>query len=138
MKILPGVPELLRALKEKGVTLGLITGNVESVAKRKLEDAGLWQYFSAGGGFGSDPHDTRADLIEVAIAKAGFTGARASVYVVGDTPRNIFAAQEAGIKHTVGVANGFRKIQELIEAGAEVALEDFKDTKGTLFKLNIT
>lgn len=138
MKLLPGVTELLKALKEKGVTLGLITGNIESIAKRKLEDVNIWQYFSAGGGFGSDPHASRADLIDVAIAKAGFINDRESVYVVGDTPRDIFAAQQAGIKHTVGVANGFRRVQELINAGAETALEDFKDTKRALLELDVT
>jgi phosphoglycolate phosphatase len=138
MKLLPGVTNLLIALKDKGVTLGLITGNVESVARRKLEDVDIWQYFPAGGGFGSDPHATRSDLIDIAIGKAGFGDARNGVYVIGDTPRDIIAAREAGIKHTVGVANGFRSTQELIDAGAETVFEDFTDAKKVLLKLNIT
>jgi phosphoglycolate phosphatase len=137
MKLLPGVSELLNSLREKGVTLGLVTGNVQSVAKRKLEDVGIWQYFSAGGGFGNDPHAKRTDLIDVAIDKTGFANARNSVYIIGDTPRDISAAQEAGIRHSIGVANGFRKTQELIDAGAEIVLEDFKDTEKVLLKLNV-
>jgi len=137
MKLLPGVSELLEALTQKGVALGLVTGNVESVAKRKLEDVAIWQYFSAGGGFGDDPHTKRTDLIDVAIGKAGFNNARDNVYVVGDTPRDIAAAQEAGIRHTVGVANGFRKTQELAAAGADIVFEDFKNTEAVLARLGL-
>jgi phosphoglycolate phosphatase len=136
VKLLPGVGELLEALEKRGINLGLITGNIESVAKTKLGDVGIWHYFSVGG-FGNDPHATRADLVTVAIYKAGFTKAINDVHVIGDTPRDIAAAQDAGIKHTVGVANGYKSVQELIDAGAEVALEDFRDTGATLAKLGL-
>ena len=136
IEVLPGVRELLDTLKSKGVNLGLITGNLETVAKRKLTAVGLWQYFSLGG-FASDPHVTRADLINIAIDKAGFNGAKNSVYVVGDTPRDIFAAKDAKILNSVGVANGYRPVQELIDAGAKIVLKDFKNTSLVVRKLGL-
>lgn len=137
IKVLPGVRELLYELRNRDVDLGLVTGNLESVAKRKLEDVELYSYFSVGG-FGSDPHSTRAELIQIAIRKAGFKKSIDKVYVVGDTPRDIVAAQEAGITHSVGVANGYRGLEELVEAGAEVVLENFLNTDEVISKLKLS
>lgn len=131
MQLLPGVAELLKALSETGDVLGLITGNLESIAKRKLEALGVWHYFSTGG-FGSDAHITRADLVKIAINRAGFNDRYEAVYVIGDTPKDIQAAHEAGVNHSIGVANGFRSTKELEDSGAEVVFEDFSDTKKVL------
>jgi len=133
---LPGVSDLLEALEKRGATLGLITGNLKSVSEVKLGDVDIWHYFTVGG-FGNDPHVTRGDLVKVAVDKAGFSESLDDVCVVGDTPRDIAAAQEAGIKHTVGVSNGYKDIQELIDAGAEVVLEDFRNTAFVLSKLSL-
>ena len=134
--ILPGVRELLDALEKTGIMLGLITGNLESIAERKLSAVGIWQYFTVGG-YGSDPHTTRADLVRVAILRAGYDNQLENVYVIGDTARDIQAAHDAGITNSVGVANGFRDIQELIDAHASVVLENFKDTQLVLDTLRI-
>src|SRR5438093_12509154 len=57
VRALPGVRALLDALRrERGVTLALLTGNIEPGARLKLADPGLNGYF-AFGAFGSDsPH----------------------------------------------------------------------------------
>src|SRR5674476_981928 len=49
VRLFPGVVKLLKALSHKDVELGLITGNVVEVAKRKLEVAGIYSYFLVGG-----------------------------------------------------------------------------------------
>lgn len=136
VQLLPGVAELLKALAESGSALGLITGNLEPIAKRKLEALGVWHFFSTGG-FGSDAHMTRADLVKVAIDRAGFNNNYESVYVIGDTSKDIQAAHEAGVKHSVGVANGFRSTEELEGAGAELVLEDFTDREAVLRGLGV-
>jgi len=136
IKLLPGVKQLLIALRQHGIALGLITGNLQPVARRKLEALGVWPYFSVGG-FGDDPHTVRADLVRLAIKRAGFEDRKEDVYVIGDTPRDIEAAHQAGVHNSVGVANGYRDIQELKGAGAKVVFEDFKDTKLVLKKLAI-
>jgi phosphoglycolate phosphatase-like HAD superfamily hydrolase len=46
--------------------------------------------------------------------------------VIGDTPRDVLAAHEAGLP-ACGVATGRWSIQQLAEHGAEVLLEDFTD-----------
>lgn len=136
VKILPGIPNLLAELKKQGQAIGLITGNIEVIAKRKLEAVGIYSYFSLGG-FGSDPHTKRADLVKIAVDKAQFSDDLQGVYVIGDTPRDIWAAKEAGIINSVGVANGFRSTKELVDAGAKIVLEDFKDTKKVLAEFGL-
>lgn len=67
--VLPGVKRLLNKLKKSGILLGLVTGNLESIARGKLKNAGLNHYFKIGG-FGSDDID-RTKLVKLAIKKAG-------------------------------------------------------------------
>lgn len=136
IKELPGVRELLDALASRGAALGLVTGNLETIAERKLNDVDLWEYFPFGG-FGNDPHVTRGDLVMAAIEKSGFTGYAKDIYVVGDTVRDVAAAHEAGITNSVAVSNGYRPVQELIDGGAKIVLKDFKNTEEVLFKFGI-
>ncbi len=136
MKLLPGVENLLEALSNTETTLGLITGNLKTIAERKLEALGIGPYFTVGG-FGNDPHEKRSDLVSIAVKRAGFQTQMENVYVIGDTPRDILAAKEARVINSVGVANGFRSIKELTDVGAEIVFEDFTDTQEVLKKLGV-
>ena len=58
--VAPGIAELLEALSARPdeFRLSLVTGNLEPVARLKLDRAGVGRYFEAGqGGFGSDHED---------------------------------------------------------------------------------
>lgn len=135
-QLLPGVKELLERLKTLGCTLGLITGNLESRAQRTLEALGVWDYFSIGG-YGSDPHKIRAELVKVAVKRAKYENRLDDVFVIGDTARDIEASHTAGVKNSVGVVNGFRDPKELKEAGARFVLDDFKDTDKVIKTLGL-
>src|SRR3954471_320288 len=70
--VYPGVPETLAALHEHdGVVNSLLTGNIEANAAVKVGAFGLdrWLDFEAGA-YGSDPHQRRADLVEIARERA--------------------------------------------------------------------
>lgn len=134
LKVLPGVLEILDELLQRDVVLGLVTGNMKTIAERKLAAVGLWSYFTLGG-FGNDPHKVRADLVRTAIRRGNFGEDIDSVYLVGDTVRDIQAAHDGGVIHSVGVANGFRPTSELIEAGAAFVFEDLTDTSDVIKKL---
>jgi phosphoglycolate phosphatase-like HAD superfamily hydrolase len=124
--VFPGVHELLGALCAAGRLLGLTTGNVEAAAHIKLARAGLNRYFSFGG-YGSDSAE-RGELTRIAIRRAAaiLHEPPAQAYVVGDTPRDIRAAHEAGAL-AVGVATGNYGVDELRAAGAEFVLRTFAD-----------
>jgi phosphoglycolate phosphatase-like HAD superfamily hydrolase len=134
--VLPGVADLLDWLgTHDGLTLGLLTGNYEPVARLKLARAGIGRHFPSGqGAFGSDAED-RAALPPIARRRAGRVGApkpREETILVGDTPRDIACARADGLR-CLAVATGPFTPDQLAEAdavsqdasGLRSALEDF-------------
>ena len=121
---LPGVPELLdRLARRNGVLLGLCTGNLEPGARLKLGCVGLWDRFRFGG-YGSDA-EPRPDIVRTAWKRARELGATQAL-VIGDTPRDILAAHEAGLP-ACAVATGRWTVHDLATHGPEIVLEDFAD-----------
>jgi phosphoglycolate phosphatase-like HAD superfamily hydrolase len=124
----PGVRELLGRLRARAdVLLGLCTGNLERGAQLKLQSAGLWGEFHFGG-YGSDA-EPRPDIVRAAWSRAQALGATSAI-VIGDTPRDVLAAHEAGLP-ACGVATGRFSVQELLAHGAEIVLPDFSDVAET-------
>jgi phosphoglycolate phosphatase len=66
--LLGGVKDLLRELEENNILIGLVTGNLETIARLKMKKIGINNYFKVGG-FGSDDID-RAKLVKLAIKRA--------------------------------------------------------------------
>jgi phosphoglycolate phosphatase len=117
----PKVPEVLETLgARRGVRLALVTGNLEPVARLKVDRAGIGTHFPRGqGAFGSDDED-RAALPELARVRAGTRDGpypRERTVVIGDTPRDIACARADGV-HVIAVATGPFKAEEL--RGADV------------------
>ena len=137
-RLMPGVVELLEALQPlEDVALGLLTGNFEITARVKLDRFGLNRFF-AFGAFASD-HEQRNRLPPVAVARAErHTGAAIGlgphVIVVGDTPLDVACALEHGAT-AAGVATGRFSVDELLAAGAHLAVEDLSDTDAVLAAL---
>lgn len=107
-RLLPGVAELVpRLAEDPRIVLGLVTGNVESGARLKLDHFGLWDRFRVGA-FGSDDRE-RDRLPPIAVARAreltGRSFAGEEVVVVGDTPADIRCARAAGAI-AIAVATG--------------------------------
>jgi phosphoglycolate phosphatase len=102
--VMPGVPNALRHLAGRGALLGVATGNLEVIGWIKIETAGLREWFHFGGF--SDHFSVRSELIEHAAHKArALAGDKASVCVVGDTPRDIEAARANNLQ-VIAVATG--------------------------------
>jgi len=130
----PGVTALLAALaREPGVTLGLLTGNLEPSARLKLEPLDANPHFPFGA-FGSD-HEDRYELPPIALARAraatglGFEGRH--TVVVGDSIHDVLCGRGIGVR-SVAVATGRTTPDSLREAGADALLPDFSDTAGSV------
>lgn len=102
-RVVQGMAALLADFQQQAdVTLSLVTGNLEGIARIKLERAGLGRFFACGqGAFGSDSDD-RADLPELARRRAGaiLDGQpypRQRTVVIGDTDRDIACARADGV-----------------------------------------
>jgi phosphoglycolate phosphatase-like HAD superfamily hydrolase len=122
----PGMDEVLAALeRSEDHVLGLLTGNLEPVARLKLKRAGIGRFFPHGvGGFGSD-HEDRAALPPIARRRAGRLAGdgawpREATTVVGDTPRDIACARADGVG-VVAVATGPFGVEQLEDADAVVS-----------------
>jgi len=134
--VLPGVPELLVALRAKpDVRLSLVTGNFRRGAELKLSYYGLWQYFD-GGAFGEDTEE-RAELVAVAKRELLREGDESSfIYVFGDTAYDIEAAR-ANNAVAVAVATGFMGEEALRAAAPDFLFRDFFDWQGVLAALGL-
>jgi phosphoglycolate phosphatase-like HAD superfamily hydrolase len=126
------MPDVLAWLAEReGVTLGLVTGNFEPIARLKLTRGGLGRWFrSAPGAFGSDSED-RAALPGIARRRAGHAS-RAESIVIGDTPRDIACARADGLR-CVAVTTGQYGPAEL--AGADAVARDTGELRARLEEL---
>lgn len=133
--ILPGVDNLLKALNESNFLIGLVTGNLEPVARNKMKKINLDHYFKVGG-FGNE-HINRTELVKIAIKKAqsnfNFIFSN-NVYLFGDAPQDIKARNEAGVT-TIGVTTGIYSKKQLENAAANFILKDFSDTEIILNKI---
>ena len=130
--ILEGVFNLLTKLDQKGFLLGLVTGNLEKIARAKLKKIGINHFFTFGG-FGSD-HISRTELVKIAIWRAGnqFDPAdNNQIFHFGDAPQDMRAAREAGVT-PIGVATGIFSADELQSAGAYQVVPNLKDTAAIL------
>jgi len=119
-RLAPGVVELLDALagEPDRYALSLVTGNLEPVARLKLDRAGIGHHFPSGqGGFGSD-HVSRAKLPPLARARyADPPWPRERTVVIGDTPRDIACARADGVR-VAAVATGPFAVDALADADA--------------------
>jgi len=126
--VLPGVKGLLDSLKtKKDVKLGLLTGNFKKGAYIKLDYFNLSKYFGFGA-FGDDAV-LRDDLLPYALRRCNCDNGinMGDIIIVGDTPLDIRCAKVHGAM-ALGVATGRYSTEVLLEEGADLALDDLKDT----------
>jgi phosphoglycolate phosphatase-like HAD superfamily hydrolase len=127
---MPGVNALLEAIEaDDRLAQGLVTGNMEGGARRKLEAAGLAGRFGFGA-YGSDS-ECREDLPPLARDRAQRRYARLfnmeTSVVVGDTPEDIRCARANGAR-ALAVSTGRHSLEELREHGPDAVFENLSDT----------
>jgi len=125
-----GVQELLGVIEEDArFAPGLVTGNMEAGARRKLEAAGLAGRFGFGA-YGSDS-EWREDLPPLARERAqGIYGRlfdMGTAVVVGDTPEDIRCARANGAR-ALAVSTGRHSIEELLEHEPDAVFENLSET----------
>jgi phosphoglycolate phosphatase len=116
-RVYDGIPELLDALVERGLALAVLSNKPDTFTKACVDEYGArWSFRAVLGareGIPNKPDPTSA--IEI----AGRLGCNPSeVVYVGDSAIDMMTARRAGMR-AVGVAWGFRSVDELRDAGAE-------------------
>jgi phosphoglycolate phosphatase-like HAD superfamily hydrolase len=128
-KLCPGAEEALDRLTRRGSLLGLVTGNLTRIGWRKLERAGLRDYFRLGA-FG-EMASTRAGLARIAIREArrhGWIEPGALVSLIGDAPSDILAAQRNRIR-SIAVKTGITPPEELAACRPDFLLRNLRDLR---------
>ncbi|PEN13985.1 HAD family hydrolase [Longibacter salinarum] len=137
--VLPGVRPLLDHLHDRSdIHLGLVTGNVEPMAYRKLDVVELATYFSFGA-FGCD-NANRNCLPALAIDRAhqhtGIRFEQTCVTVIGDTRRDIECSRAAGAR-AVAVCTGHASRQDLSSHGPDAILDNLSALDDVLRALDV-
>jgi phosphoglycolate phosphatase-like HAD superfamily hydrolase len=119
-------------LAEAGdLAIGLLTGNYRETGRLKLSRAGL-----DPDGFKpciwGDQAKTRPGLVRLALDRSKALDPR-KVIVIGDTPQDVNCAKVNDCQ-AVAVATGSFTLEELSDAGADLALSDLRDA-GPLLRL---
>lgn len=130
----PGLPGLLERLSTlPGITLALLTGNIQAGAQLKLVHCGLERFFSFGA-FGSDAV-RRKDLVDIALERAlERTGQRfeeREIVIIGDTPHDIQCGRHRGVR-AIAVATGPHSLVELAEHAPDALFEDLSSHDAVL------
>jgi phosphoglycolate phosphatase len=122
----PGVAPVLEKLTRRGTLLALVTGNLTRIGWRKLDRAGLKEFFRFGA-FG-EMAPNRAGLARLAIREArrqGWIERRAPISLVGDAPADIQAARANRIR-SISVQTGITPVEELVAEAPDVLLPDLR------------
>ena len=125
----PGVAPLLERLQRRNLLLALVTGNLTRIGWRKLERAGLRDYFRFGA-FG-EMAPTRAGLAKLAIRQARrekLIARDAPISLIGDATSDIIAAHANGIR-AISVRTGITPVEELIPLRPDVLLRDLRELR---------
>lgn len=146
----PHAASALARLRDGGATLGLVTGNIERIAWRKLSAAGLASYFTLPaadaqtllnarwiGGFGDQAEDRNA-LPPLALARAqrvlGAPPQPRQTWIIGDTPADIGCGAAHSLR-TVAVATGpIHSLAELRACGPDLALADLGELPAAILE----
>jgi phosphoglycolate phosphatase len=134
-RVLNGAATALERLMTAEVIQSVLTGNLQPIARIKLDLMGLTGFLDLdSGAYGSD-HHRRTELAPIAAARAAqrygraFTGA--DVVVIGDTPHDIDCGRAAGAR-TIAVATGPFSADALRAHGADIVLENLADTDAVI------
>lgn len=130
-EVYPGIPELLKKLRERGKTLCVATSKPEKFAREILEHFGLGEYFHhiCGAAF-DESRGTKHEVIEYAIEICG-KPERSSILMIGDREHDILGGKQSGLA-TLGVLYGYGDRAEHEAAGADAIAESVAELEAIL------
>jgi len=111
----PGIPALLKTLKDHGHKLLIATSKPETLALEITQKFGLCDYFDMICGATLDrSRVNKDDVIAYLLAQ---NGSNDNLIMVGDTAFDVTGAAAHNIP-TIGVSWGYGEVQEMLDAGA--------------------
>jgi len=115
--IYDGVIDMLRRLKDKGITMAIATSKAAVYAEKIAEHFGFRQYFELVAGSEFDgTRSQKSEVISYALSIVD-PGRKKDIVMIGDREHDIIGARETGID-SIGVTWGYGTRAELEDAGA--------------------
>ena len=120
-----GIPELLRALKGKGVRIGLFTGKGRKTTLITLEKFGILKYFDRIV-TGSDVKNHKPSGDGIRVFLDAYTLAPEEVLMVGDAVADVKAARETGVAIASVLWDSYGK-EEVLRLGVTDLFHDVRE-----------
>ncbi|MCR4705096.1 MAG: HAD hydrolase-like protein [Lachnospiraceae bacterium] len=135
-KVYPGIPEMLRALKDAGMVLGIASSKPEPLVIKILEHFDLIKYFDVVTGASMDQSRTEKEaVVEEALRRLSGTGStdlnEKNCAMVGDRKFDVEGARAHHLA-AVCVSYGYAVDDELAEAGADYIASDVQKLRDYL------
>ena len=126
-----GIPEMLKALCERGAILAVASSKPEVFVKRILDHFSLTPFFTAIAG--SELNNSRTDKHEVIeyLYRSFPLPDRAGAVMVGDRRHDVIGGHASSLP-VVGVTYGYGSREELSEAGADRLADSVSDLAAIL------
>ncbi len=127
--VCPGIIPLLTSLElMPEMRIAILTGNLAYTGWKKLELAGLKQYFTFGA-FGSDSK-VRSELVGIALKRAekhyGIAFKDKHIVIIGDSPHDVLCGKSYGVT-SIAVATGHSSPEELWRYEPDYVFQDLSD-----------
>jgi phosphoglycolate phosphatase len=118
--LFPGVEEFLKNAKRLGYPLAIATSKPTYLAKLVVANSPLVSYVDFVQGTDNFPAKPAPDVILKCLSN--FSVSRGVMF--GDRIEDMVSASSAGIP-SIGIAQGFHTISDLVSAGAQIAFKNF-------------
>ena len=128
-EVYPGIPQLLKNLKEQGCRLFIATTKPTGFSVRIAEKFGFAEYFEMISGAGEFSENTKFTVIR--NAKDACAVDMSSAIMVGDRLYDVEGAHEHGIP-CIGVTYGYGSHREHEEAGADFIVDSVEELSALL------
>ena len=117
-EVYEGIPELLSALKGKGIRLAVLSNKPDFAVKATIGKFLPDTFDIVRGGVDGVPLKPSPDALFEILREFGFTPDETAY--IGDSEPDVLTAQNAGIKNGIFVTYGFRTADQLRSVGAEI------------------
>ena len=135
-EIYPGIREMLRTLKKKGMHLAVASSKPTVFVERILEHFKIRKYFEVVVGSELDGRRVNKDEVVQEALSQLFSGAsveRDKVYMIGDRKFDVEGSKAQGVE-SIGVSYGYGSIEELKDAKADYIVRTVGELENLLYR----
>lgn len=135
-EVYPGVPQMLKKLKSRGLHLAIASSKPTVFVEKILEHFHIRQYFDVVVGSELDGRRVEKDQVVREALRQLFPGGRVEkekVYMIGDRKFDVIGARALGVE-SVGVTFGYGGMEELLEAHADYIVRSVEELRRFLLR----